>query len=168
VLTNILFQVLDDPLQGENKIRAAEYLIHQSKIEGLEYWAQYIRENKVFLFEHKWAGLQSYISDMPSEKAIDIFLSVLSFMYENNMQDRFSGSYFIEESIYGSLITIALKGHSCYIYIHDKIAGLTIALPQKPFIGSIKFYSERLNQRYFEAQSREINFGPSQVFQFQI
>ena len=100
---------------------------------------------------------QPDISGMPSEKGSHIFLSVLSFAYENDMHDQFSGSYFLEEAIYSSLITMALKGYACYTYIQDKIAELTIALSQKPFIGSIKFYSERLKQRYFEAQSREIN-----------
>lgn len=157
IVTGLLLEVLNDPRQTFNKIIAAEYLIRQSRIEGLEYWEEYVKKNRVLPFEHKWSNLHPYIPGMPSVKAIDIFLSVLTFVYENNMQDQFSGSFFIEESIYSSLIMIAKKDQRYYDLIQNKIDEMINLFSKRAFVDSIRFYSERLKQRYYETKKREIS-----------
>jgi hypothetical protein len=156
-VTEILLPILSDPNQTFNKLKAAEHLIELSKIEGLVYWAEYIRDKGVILFEHKWSTFQKYVVDFPTEEAIDIFCSTFEFCYKNNFQNKFSGSYFIEESIFNSLITISKKGHKYYEIIKHKIEKMIIDSYKSSFVDSLKFYSERLTQIYYESQTREMD-----------
>ena len=153
--TAILLTILNGNSSKENRLKAAEHLIQLSRIEGLAYWAAHIKKYKEWPFEHKWASLQPYIVKLPAERAISLFLSVMEFAYESKLQDGFAGYYFIEESIYGSLINLAQTEHRYYTEIKASITDMISKFAAEPFVDSIKFYSERFTQRYFEGQKVE-------------
>ncbi len=153
----ILLEVLNGDASKVNRVKAAEHLIQLSKIEGLKYWEEHVKKYKKWPFEHKWSSLQEGVAKMPAEQAIEIFLSVMEFAYENKLQDGFAGYHFIEESINGSLINLAAQNNKYYKTIKDGILAMIAKFLMEPFVDSIKFYSERFTQRYYENQKQEVD-----------
>jgi len=162
-ISNILLEILNTTNQELNKLKAAEHLIELGKIEGLQYWAEYIIENKVMPFEHKWAALQKGIVKLQALPAIDILLTILSFFYNNGLQNLFRGSLLVDESVFTSLITITNIEYEYYTYTKEKLQKIILEFTDISIVDSLNFFSERLTQRYFESQKQEISIESAKL-----
>lgn len=154
---NILKDIIQSDDLETNKLKAAENLIKLGRIEGLKFWLDHIKETKRFAFESRWESLYDYIRTMPFEETVDIFMEALCTYYDNNLPATFSGPRPIDESIYSSLISLAIAGQVQYDYIKGKLTKFIDSLSNPDYRDSVKYFLERLTYRYYESISQQID-----------
>ncbi len=159
-ITQLLLEIMKDPNQFYNKEKAAQHLIELNRIEGLIYCGEHVEEHKKMPFEQKWASFQANIKEMPLNETLEILFSLLQVCIRYNVKERFGR---MDESVYGSLITISQPNFSLYNTIKERVGNLILSEKDDSWIDSLKYFSERLTQRYFENQVQEVDVNEANL-----
>lgn len=154
---SILLSVLKENDLISNNAKASELLIRLSRIEGLEFWLESLKNSKRFLEELKWSSLSDFVKKMPFEPTVKIFIEALEFYIEEELDKNEKNARLMVESVFESLVGLAQQDHPKYTHIKE-----TMTFHLQKFTGTEKvrltnYYLERLTQRYFESVSEITN-----------
>jgi hypothetical protein len=153
----ILMEVLEkDPVES-NRLKAAEFLIKLSRIEGLRYWFDHIKDKTDMIFERRWESFYEYIRKMPFIDTVDILVMALDSIYQleaPNLKDR---GWRMDDTIFNTLVNLAIQGESQLRHIEEKITTLLEKTTYTSSRYTIKYYQDRVRSSYYQSITQVIN-----------
>jgi hypothetical protein len=165
MIAKLLENVLDDEnSSNESKSFACERLIKLSEIRGLKYWINSIKHSKELMFEHRQEFINNSISEISSTITIPLLINFLEFIYKEKLNEKFQFPNSIEGCVQELLVVVSLESHENYLSIKQHFSTLILKHSNEPFCYYLKYYSERLTQRFFEKRTATINFHKAFTF----
>jgi len=158
-VTTILFRVLSEDTLDSNRLKASEMLIRLGNIKGLEYWISHVKTKKEMLFESRWETFYEFIRKMPFKNTVNIFIEALDSLYQHpptNVADRF---WRVDDSIFNSLINLAVQGEYQFAYIEKKVRKLIEKIPGEDQRYTIKHFIERIRHSYYQSINQQIDLS---------
>lgn len=155
-VSGILNEVLRDDKVESNRLKAAELLIRLSGIEGLRYWLDHVRSKKDMLFESRWETFYDYIKKMPFKETVDIFIQGLDSIFQAPAADPASRFWRLDDTIFNSLVNLAIQGKTELEYIEQLVAKLLKRTIDEGYRYTIRYFQEKMRSNYYQSLSQDM------------
>lgn len=149
--TEILLEVLEKDEVETNRLKAAEFLIKLSRIEGLRYWLTHVTSKKGMLFENRWETFYDHIRKMPFDETVDIFIAALDSIYSMPLPNPEARFWRLDDTVFNSLVNMAIQGKSQLQYIEEQVEKLLDRTTRDDARYTIKYFRERIKSNYYQS-----------------
>ncbi|HMG66861.1 MAG TPA: hypothetical protein VK588_04210, partial [Chitinophagaceae bacterium] len=153
----ILIEILQkDPVES-NQLKAAEFLIKLSRIEGLRYWLQHVKTKKGMPFESRWETFYDYIRKMPLAETVDILMEALDSIYQVPLTNPDAHFWRLDDTIFNGLVNLAIQGQFQFEHIQQKVDSLLNKTTGENQRYTIKFFKEKIRNSYYQSINQEMS-----------
>jgi hypothetical protein len=151
--TEIIFATIKENRSESSRLKAVEFLIKLSRVEGLHYWFFHFTSKKQMPFENRWETYYDYFRKMPFGETVNLLIDALDFIYRNPLSSQETKFWRCDDVILNSIVNLAIQGNSQLVYVREKLEQLLEKTQREDFRYTIKFFMERIRISYYQSIS---------------
>lgn len=154
----ILEQIMAGPSFTErHKLLACELLLSVKKIEGLEFWLNYLKNNNKVPFNYRQDPIMTNCVEMPFEQTIPIFIEALDFAYTTGLDKTLAFPDSATGAAYNALTAISKISVQAFNKTAQELEFLIQKHKNEDFTTDISYYRELIINGYYQSDHRHLS-----------
>lgn len=147
ILYEWMLEKMNNTPKVANKMMYAQYLILSNKIEGIEYYYNFLKKNKKPYIDNRYYNdINEQLSKISDIRIIDYLIKILELTFDNEFKDdSFKGVY---NNIRKAIINIGKIDDKCFYIVKNKLSDVFDRNQEYQYIGEVSYMINDLENEY--------------------